>query len=345
MVTALGKIPNARCARPTFCITIRPARRVPHRFQKPLAYASLALSMTLVGVYVALCKPLVAAIPVFLLAWMRFGIAAVAMASWLKKPADEAPLDRRTRVFLFLESFLGNFLFSICMLYGVSMTSTVSAGVILSAIPASSALMGWYFLKEKMNLRMWLAVALAATGLALLTVAKAPAQAVGMASSLDPATMVIGNLLVFGAVLCESAFVVIGKRLSASISPKRIAAIINLNGFALSTPMGLYIAWQFDFGAVSLSAWGLLVFYALAASVWMVWLWMTGLKTIPASQAGVFAVMLPLTTALIGILGFGESFSALQALAFGLALLSLLLATLPARAGHASTDISASKTI
>ena len=342
MVTALDCPGSPSIPLPTLTV---PPPNVHHRFQKPLAYASLALSMTLVGVYVALCKPLVAAIPVFLLAWMRFGIAAVAMASWLKKPADEAPIDRRTRVFLFLESFLGNFLFSICMLYGVSMTSTVSAGVILSAIPASSALMGWDFLKEEMNARMWLAVALAATGLALLTLAKAPPQAAGAASPLDPATMLIGNLLVFGAVLCESAFVVIGKRLSATISPKRIAAIINLNGFALSTPMGLYIAWQFDFGAVSLSAWGLLVFYALAASVWMVWLWMTGLKTIPASQAGVFAVMLPLTTALIGILGFGESFSALQALAFGLALLSLLLATLPARAGHASTDISASKTI
>ena len=301
------------------------------RFQKPLAYASLALSMTLVGVYVALCKPLVAAIPVFLLAWMRFGIAAVAMASWIKKPADEAPIDRRTRVFLFLESFLGNFLFSICMLYGISMTSTVSAGVILSAIPATSALMGWYFLKEKMNGRMWLSVALAATGLALLTLAKAPPHSPDTASTEAPVNMLLGNLLVFGAVLCESAFVVIGKRLSATISPKRIAAIINLNGFALSTPMGLYVAWQFDFGAVNITAWGLLVFYALAASVWMVWLWMTGLKTIPASQAGVFAVMLPLTTALIGIVGFGESFSALQALAFGLALLSLVLATLPSR--------------
>ena len=314
------------------------------RFQKPLAYASLALSMTLVGVYVAMCKPLVAVIPVFLLAWMRFGIAALAMASWMKKPADEAPIDRRTRVFLFLESFLGNFLFSICMLYGVSMTSTVSAGVILSAIPATSALMGWYFLKEKMHTRMWLAVVLAATGLALLTLAKTPPPTPDAASTQAPVNMLLGNLLVFGAVLCESAFVVIGKRLSDPISPKRIAAIINLNGFALSTPMGLYIAWQFDFTALSLSAWGLLVFYALAASVWMVWLWMTGLKTIPASQAGVFAVMLPLTTALIGILGFGESFSALQALAFGLALLSLLLATLPSRASLGLATQSENKT-
>jgi drug/metabolite transporter (DMT)-like permease len=230
------------------------------------------------------------------------------------------------------------------MLYGISMTSTVSAGVILSAIPATSALMGWYFLKEKMSARLWLSVVLAATGLALLTLAKAPLQTSDAASALAPVNMLLGNLLVFGAVLCESAFVVIGKRLSATISPKRIAAIINLNGFALSTPMGLYIAWQFDFGAVSLTAWGLLVFYALAASVWMVWLWMTGLKTIPASQAGVFAVMLPLTTALIGIAGFGESFSAMQALAFGLALLSLVLATLPSRASLSQAAQSDSKT-
>ena len=38
------------------------------------AYGCLALSMSLVGSYVALSKPLVAAIPVFLLAWLRFGI-------------------------------------------------------------------------------------------------------------------------------------------------------------------------------------------------------------------------------------------------------------------------------
>ena len=46
---------------------------------RPLAYACLALSMSLVGSYVALSKPLVAAIPVFLLAWLRFGIGGLAM--------------------------------------------------------------------------------------------------------------------------------------------------------------------------------------------------------------------------------------------------------------------------
>jgi drug/metabolite transporter (DMT)-like permease len=80
----------------------------------------------------------------------------------------------------------------------------------------------------------------------------------------------------------------------------------------------------------------LLVFYALAASVWVVWLWMTGLKTIPATQAGVFTVMLPLATAAIGTLGFGEQFTQVQAIAFVLALISLLLATLPGPKVHQS---------
>ena len=95
-----------------------------------LAFVCLALSMTLVGSYVALSKPLVAVIPVFLLAWLRFGIGAAAMLPWLRKPADEPPLTRRTRGLLFLESFLGNFLFSVCMLWGVSLTTAVAAGVI-----------------------------------------------------------------------------------------------------------------------------------------------------------------------------------------------------------------------
>ena len=301
------------------------------RFQKPLAYACLALSMTLVGSYVALSKPLVAVLPVLLLAWLRFGIAAIAMAGWLKKPAEEGPLDGRTRGLLFLESFLGNFLFSMCMLFGVSLTSTLSAGVIMSAIPAASALMGWYFLKEKIGWRIWLAVVLAMLGIALLALARAAPGTSDPAATPYPHAL-WGNLLLFGAVLCEAAYVVIGKRLSNTLSAKRIAALINLNGFALSTPAGLYLALQFDFGAVAPQWWALLVLYALAASVWVVWLWMTGLRTVPATQAGVFTVMLPVATAAIGILGFHEQFTAVQAAAFVLALISLLLATLPERA-------------
>jgi drug/metabolite transporter (DMT)-like permease len=299
-----------------------------------LAYLFLAMSMSLVGSYVALSKPLVAALPVFLLAWLRFGIGGIAMAHWLKRPAHEPPMTRATRQLLFLESFLGNFLFTICMLYGVSMTDAVSAGVIMASIPAVVALLSWVFLKEQIGLRVWASVGCGALGIGLLALSKGELST--HATQASEANFMqsqawLGNLLVFASVVCEASYAVIGKKLTGTLTPKRITALINLWGFLLMTPFGIYAALRFDFQAVSLPIWLLLVFYALAASVWTVWLWMTGLKTVPAARAGVFTVMLPISAATVGVLVLGESLSAMQMVAFGIALLGVVLATLPPR--------------
>jgi drug/metabolite transporter (DMT)-like permease len=297
-----------------------------------MAYGCLALSMALVGSYVALSKPLVAAFPVFLLAWLRFGIGGAAMLHWLKKPEGEAPMTPQTKRLVFLESFLGNFLFSICMLFGVSMTSAVSAGVIMASIPAVVALMSWVFLRERIAPRVWGAVACAALGIGLLALSKQEqTMSIGRGLEADLAQnrAWLGNLLVLGAVLCEAAYAVIGKKLTGALGPRRITALINLWGFALVTPFGIWAAFSFDFAAVAPGMWMLLVFYALAASVWTVWLWMTGLKSVPASQGGVFTVMLPISAALVGVGLLGETLSGVQLLAFAIALAGVLLATLP----------------
>ena len=302
---------------------------------RPLAYACLALSMALVGSYVALSKPLAAIFPVLLLAWLRFGIGGVAMLHWLKKPPDEPPLTPRTRRLLFLESFLGNFLFTLCMITGVKLTTAVSAGVILAAIPAAVAVLSWLLLGERVTPRVWAGVACAVLGIALVALSKQELPA-PFPSALAPSGAAhlawLGNLLLIGAVLCEASYAVIGKSLTASLSPRRISALINGWGFVLSTPFGLWLAWRFDFGAVPASMWVLLVFYALAACMWTVWLWMTGLKSVPAAQAGVFTVLLPISAAAVGVVALGERLSTLQLLAYGVALTGVLLATLPSRA-------------
>ena len=285
--------------------------------------------MSLVGSYVALSKPLAAAFPVLLLAWLRFGIAALAMPRWLRRPADEPPMTRKTRGLVFLESFLGNFLFSICMLFGVSLTSAVSAGVIMASIPAVVAIASWLFLRERITRRIAAAIACAALGIGLL--ALTPHHGADSSGAAGTSAPWLGNLLVFCAVLCEAAYAVIGKSLTGRLGPKRISSLINLWGFALSTPFGVWLALRFDFGSVSTGLWLLLVLYALAASIWTVWLWMTGLRSVPAAQAGVFTVMLPVSAAMVGVLVLGEPLSATQVAAFGIALLGVVLATWPSR--------------
>ena len=276
----------------------------------------------MVGSYVGLSRLLVGALPVFLLAWLRFGIAALAMAHWVRRrPGDEA-LAVGDRRLLFLGSFLGNFLFSITMLYGVKLTSALAAGITMAALPAVVALLSWLTLGERIGWRSGVAIVLAAGGIGLLALVRTDGNGAS-------AGVAWGYALLVAAVFCEASYVVIGKRLTGNVSPRRISALINLWGLALVTPLGLYQAWSFDFRALPNSIWILLVYYAYAASVWSVWLWMRGLKDVPASRAGVFTVMLPVGAAAVGIFWLGEPFGIGHAAAFGLALIGLLLAVWP----------------
>ena len=285
-----------------------------------LSYFCLALAMAIVGAYVGFSKALVVIFPVFLLAWLRFAIAAVAMTPWLRRPASEPPLDARTHRLLFLESFFGNFLFSICMLAGVYRSSALAAGVIMAAIPAAVAILSWLILGERPRGRVMIGIAFAIAGIALVSFARDHEGELASGS-------LLGALLLLAAVVCESLYVVLGKKLSARVGPKRISALINLWGLVLVTPLALWQLPGFAWSFIPQQSWVLLVVYALAASVITVWLWMTGMKHVPASSAGVFTVFLPVSAAAVGVMFLGEQVTLAQAAAFGLALVGVVLAS------------------
>ena len=289
-------------------------------------YALLFSGMALVGAYTALSKPLSAAFPVFLLAWLRFAIAAVVMIPWMRRPADEAPLDGSIWRTLFTQSFFGNFLFSIFMLSGVALTSASAAGVVMAALPPLVALLSWWLLGERAGLRVLLATGLAAASIALLS----PSGNGSLASS-----HLTGNLLILACAACEAVYVILGKRLSHRLSPRRISALINLIGLALMTPLGLWQAIGFDPASVPATSWWLLIFYSIAASMISTWLWLSGLTRVPAAHSGVFTVALPLAATAVAVGFLGEPLGWNQAIALAFAVTGIALVAWPARAKRA----------
>ena len=277
--------------------------------------------MSLVGAYVALVKPLTALFPIFALAFLRFAIAAVALLPWTWRSAGEPPLSRSESWQLFLQSFFGNFLFSICMLWGVALTSATASGLVLGALPVVVALLSGALLRERISGRLLLAVLCAAAGIVVVQLAK-PA-------SLDASSSWVGDALVFGAVCCEALYVVIGKRLAATRTPMRVSAWINLWGLALTTPLGLWQIARVDWSSIVPRTWAYLVFYSLAASVVAVALWMSGLRRISAGFAGVFTVALPLSTTAVAVTVLGEALTWLHAIALACASLAIALAAWP----------------
>ena len=82
--------------------------------------------------------------------------------------------------------------------------------------------LSWMFLRERIGARTVAGIACAALGIGLFSLDKGSAH-----NGVDASRALLGNLLVFAAVVCEASYVVIGKRLTEGLGPKRISAIIS----------------------------------------------------------------------------------------------------------------------
>jgi drug/metabolite transporter (DMT)-like permease len=198
--------------------------------------------------------------------------------------------------------------------------------VILSTLPAMVALFSRLVLGERLGGRSLAAVVLAFGGIALLQFVRGGGAGAAGGGDDDAAPRAwLGNALMVATVCCEALYVVIGKRLAHTRSPLRVSALINVWGLALMAPLGLWQLSRVSLAAVSTTTWGLLVFYGLSASLFAVWLWMSGLRRVPAHRAGVFTVALPIAATAVGVAFLGETFTLLHGLALACAGAGLLL--------------------
>jgi drug/metabolite transporter (DMT)-like permease len=225
---------------------------------------------------------------------------------------------------LFLQALFGTFGFTLLMLNGVHRTSAVAAGVITSTIPAVVALLSWLILKERPNGRALASIALAIVGVVVINLAHVEQKAGGE-------TSFTGNLMVLGAVCCESLYIILSRRLTQTLAPIDICAYTHLFGLLLMLPLGASALAHFDYRAVSLGVWTLVLWYGLSASIFSFWLWMKGIRHVPGSLAGVFSAVLPVAAAIYGITFLGERPTLAHGFALACVIAGIGLASLKAR--------------
>jgi drug/metabolite transporter (DMT)-like permease len=260
----------------------------------------LIAAMLLVGSNVGIGKSIVAFVPVVAFALARFVIALAVL--WpLLRPAKMRAVKRDEWLNLFLQALFGTFGFTLLMLNGVARTSAVAAGVITSTIPAVVALFAWIFLRERPNARALASIALAMLGIVAVNLPH------GGASEGEPAFgSFAGNLMMLGAVCCESLYVILSRRLTQTLSAIDICAYTHLFGFLLMLPLGVKALIGFDYATVPPGIWALMLWYGLSASIFSFWLWMKGIRHVHGSLAGVFSAVLPVAAAGYGIVFLGE---------------------------------------
>ncbi|QDW50899.1 DMT family transporter [Burkholderia sp. KBS0801] len=295
----------------------------------------LVLSMLFVGSNVGIGKSIVVFVPVAILATLRF-VIAIAVLWPLFSPVKMRAVRRAEWLNLFLQAFFGTFMFTLLMLNGVQRTSAVAAGVITSTIPAIVALFAWLILREKPNGRALVSIALAIAGVVTINLANGGTSAhdAGAASS----GSLTGNLLILGAVCCESIYVILSRRLTQTLAPIDICAYTHLFGLFLMLPLGATAMWQFDYASVPAATWALVVWYGLSASIFSFWLWMKGIRHVPGSLAGVFSAVLPVAAAAYGIAFLGERPTLAHGIALACVVTGIVLASLRVKRAPAAAS-------
>ena len=284
-----------------------------------IAYLQLALSMALVGANVAVAKLLAEALPIPMIAFLRCVLAVLLLwplARLLESAArPEGPVLQN----LAWQALFGTVIYNAGLLAGLRLTSALEGGLVLASLPAVVALGSAFWLRERLTRPQWIAVGLAAFGMAAMTMARSSGEAAGS---------VVGNALIFGGIIGEALYVLLARRIAGRIGVITASLWMQIFSALMLAPFALP-----DMASITalmdprLAA--LLVFHSVTASVLCLLLWYAGLQRVGAGVAGIFTAFLPATASLVAVVILRESFTTIHAIGFALMMLSVLIATWP----------------
>ena len=297
----------------------------PVRDGRGLALASLALAMVTVGTIAPASKVIAEGLPPFLAGALRLAIAAAALVPWAaaRHPGALAErLDAHDRALLALQAAAGTVGFTVLMLLGTARTSAADASVVTGALPAVAALLSAVLLRERPGLRRTLGVVLAAGAVAVVACG-------GAAGGAGRPRRLSGDLLVLGAVISESLFILLQKRLHRPPPALVQSALMSVLGLLWLLPAAIVEACALDLGAVPPGAWWAVGYYALVPTVLGFVLWYRGAERVSGAEAGIFTALTPLAGAATSALVLGEPLGGQHAAALVLVVAAIALAAGP----------------
>ena len=183
--------------------------------------------------------------------------------------------------------------FTAVTMIGVALSAVIaicSAPLLISALAALA-------LRERLAIRTLSALAVGVVGAALLVAGPRGA-------AVTRGAFVGGAALALGAGLSYAIYVVIAKASLSQAAPLPLAAGTFASAAIVLTP-ALWLA--DDLAREVAMGWPLLLYLGAVTTALAYALYTLGLQYLPASAAGVVALVEPLTATLLGVFAFGES--------------------------------------
>jgi len=238
------------------------------------------------------------------LAGLRVGLAAMFLIG-VAFTGARPHLSRRDILVLLLLGVLGNGLYQLFFVHGVSRTRAGNAALIVGSAPAFIALFARLRGLERVRGLTLAGIGMSVVGVALVII--------GSAGSSAGETPLLGSLLVFGGVLCWTIYTILLQPYTKRIHVVQLSAITMVGGAVPLLFVSAPALISTDWSAVSTGGW-LALFYASVVSMGVAYLfWYRGLRVLGPTRTAVYSNLQPIIALLVAWVFLRETPTAFQA--------------------------------
>jgi drug/metabolite transporter (DMT)-like permease len=234
-----------------------------------------------------------------LIAILRFALVSVfflPVAIWLHRKGER--IEKRDWGAIVSLALFGVMLLYILQYYGVSLTSTINASLMVSFNPATTLILSSIFLKEKIEKKKIVAIIIAFFG-AFLVISNGNMLGTNIKD-------IAGSLLSLGSTISWAAYTILNKRALKKYSPLFITVYTSIIGLILLLPFAL-LSSPAQVLALSPYGWAGLLWLAITCTIFGYSIWSYTLGRIDASSTAIFIYLVPIFAVVLSYLFRGES--------------------------------------
>lgn len=271
------------------------------RKDKPLlAHAALLLMAAIWGINFSVSKTALRNIPPLAFNALRFPMAALLIFVVLRRKGP-IPLPKKTDLPRVLAlGLLGNFVYQLCFILGLNLTTPANASLLLAATPVVTALLSALFGHERVAPRVWVGVAATFVGIVLIVT--------GSVKSAGPEHVgLLGYMFLFGAVVTWAFYTVGGRAIVQARGPLVVTAWTLWVGTAALVAAGapelLAMQWQ----VLTIGNWLALLYSGVLSIGFCYMIYYYGVSRLGATRTASYSNFVPVFALLSAWLWLGQT--------------------------------------
>lgn len=272
---------------------------------------ALSLMVFVWGVNFAVVKHALADIQPLAFNALRFVIASVLVLAVLRARGELSLPERRDLPRVVALGLLGNVIYQMCFILGLSRTGAGHAALILALTPIMTAFLSMLTGHEKPGPRTWGGASLSILGIALVS---------GASVSVSGTEALVGDAILVTACVAWAVYTVGARPIVRRYGSVRTTAWTLWTGALGLIVLGIPSLLRQEWGAVRAAAWGGLAFSATFAIALAYLIWYRGVERIGNTRTAIFSNLTPVVALFAGVVLLNEKPSSLALIGAALTL-------------------------